>query len=465
MTTSKPDDRLREDRPGMGHQAAEGALTRERIAAAQSAFASEPRNRLMQNAVTQTSLDDVALDRAVVTGMDHSFSDLLDDWKVTNQKRSGRCWLFAGLNLFRPGAMKAMQLKDFEFSQNHALFWDKLEKANYFLEAMIDLADRPLDDRTLHYLLQRPIDDGGQWNMFVNLVAKHGVVPQAAMPETDSSSNTGRMNDLLRFKLREGAWRLRGLRADGASEARLRSAKEGMVELIYRILSIHLGTPPERFDWQWNDKDGGFHRDGSLTPQQFAAKYVTLPIADYVCLVHDPRPESPVGRTFTVDYLGNVAGGAPVAYLNVDIALMKQLAAQVIQDGEPVWFGCDVGKMMRRDLGLWDARLFDFEAVYGSPFELQKADRLLYGHAMMTHAMLFTGVDLVDGRPRRWRVENSWGEEGGRKGFYAMNDSWFDEHMLEIAVHRDRLPAELKAALDDEPIRLPAWDPMGSLAC
>jgi bleomycin hydrolase len=344
------------------------------------------------------------------------------------------------------------------------MFWDKLEKANYFLEAMIDLIDRPLDDRTVHYLLQRPIDDGGQWNMFVNLVRKHGLVPQAVMPETESSSNTGRMNSMLALKLREGAWKLRELRADGAAVDALRKAKEDMVAVVYRILSIHLGTPPASFDWQWNDKDGDFHRDGEMTPQAFAEKYVTLPIDDYVCLVHDPRPDSPVGRTFTVDYLGNVAGGAPMVYLNVDIEQMKAIAAEVIQDGEPVWMGCDVGKMMRRDMGLWDAELFDYAGVYGSPFELEKAERLLYGHSLMTHAMLFTGVDMVEGKPRRWRVENSWGDEGGRKGFYAMNDSWFDQYMLEIAAHKDRLPAELQAAFEADPIVLPAWDPMGSLA-
>jgi bleomycin hydrolase len=441
-----------------------GALAPEQIASLQAAFDADPQHRLMQNAVTQTALDDIALDRSIVTGMDHSFSHLLDDWKVTNQKQSGRCWLFAGLNLLRPGAMKAMNLKDFEFSQNHAMFWDKLEKANYFLEAMIDLVDRPLDDRTVHYLLGRPIDDGGQWNMFVNLVRKHGMVPQSAMPETESSSSTGRMNESLRLKLREGAWRLRSMREGGASIDALRSAKDEMVEVIYRILAIHLGTPPESFDWQWKDKDGAFHRDGEMTPRSFTEKYVTLPIEDYVCLVHDPRPDSPIGRTFTVDYLGNVAGGTPVVYLNIDIERMKQITADIIQYGEPVWMGCDVGKMMRRDMGLWDAKLFDYEGVYGSPFELEKAERLLYGHSLMTHAMLFTGVDMVQGKPRRWRVENSWGDKGGKKGFYTMNDSWFDEYMLEIAAHKDRLPAELQAALEAEPILLPAWDPMGSLA-
>ena len=463
MTTRTPTDRATLA-PPEGPRAPEGALTPERIAAARMAFDAEPRNRLMQNAVTQSPLDDVALDRAVVTELDHSYSNLLDDWKVTNQKRSGRCWLFAGLNLLRPGAMRAMRLETFEFSQNHLLFWDKLEKANYFLEAMIELAVRPIDDRTLHYLLHRPIDDGGQWNMFVNLVRKHGLVPQAAMPETESSSNTGRMNDLLCHTLRDGARELRTLQAQGASPAELRAAKDARVERVYRMLSIHLGTPPERFDWQWNDKDRVFHRDGEMTPRAFADKYIDLPLDDYVCLVHDPRSTSPVGRTFTVEHLGNVVGGEPVKYLNVGIDVMKDAAMRTIMDGEPVWFGCDVGPMMRRDLGLWDAAMFDYEAIYGTTFSLDKASRLVYHQTKMTHAMLFTGVDVWHDRPRRWRVENSWGDENGQKGFFIMNDSWFDEYMFEVAVRRSYLPETLRNAIDQEPIVLPAWDPMGSLA-
>jgi bleomycin hydrolase len=202
-----------------------------------------------------------------------------------------------------------------------------------------------------------------------------------------------------------------------------------------------------------------------MTPQQFARQYLTLPIDDYVCLVHDPRRTSPFNRTFTVQHLGNVVGGGIVLYLNVDIGLMKELAMRSIVRGEPVWMGCDVGKMMRRDLGLWDKNLFDYEAVYDTAFRLDKANRLVYHQTAMTHAMLFTGVDVVNRRPRRWRVENSWGEEKtGRKGFFVMNDSWFDEYMFEIATRKSALPKPLQQALKLPPIILPPWDPMGSLA-
>ena len=425
-------------------------------------FSSNPAYRLTQNAVTKVGLDDVAINREVVNATSHALSIALDDWKVTNQERSGRCWLFAGLNLLRVGAMRKMGLKEFEFSQNFVMFWDKLERANYFLEAIIETADRDVDDRTVAFLLDSAANDGGQWNMFVALVDKHGLVPKAFMPETHSSSNTGRMNSVLRNLLRQGAKTLRHACARSAEEARAEKAE--ILAVVHRVLCIHLGTPPSQFDWQWIDSDRTFHRDGALTPREFARRYVELPLDEYVCLVHDPRPQSPTGRTFTVEYLGNVVGAPPVTYLNVEAPVMKGLAVRALESGEPVWFGCDVGKMMSNDFGIWDTALFEYPALYDTTFHLDKADRLLYHDTEMTHAMLFTGVDLADGRPRRWRVENSWGSDKGKDGFFTMNDPWFDEYVFEIAARRSQLTDELRRALDQEPIVLPAWDPMGALA-
>jgi bleomycin hydrolase len=304
--------------------------------------------------------------------------------------------------------------------------------------------------------------DGGQWNMFVAIVNKHGLVPKAFMPETHSSANTSRMNSVLRNLLRQGAKSVRAATASGAEAAR--AEKADVLRLVYRVLCIHLGTPPDRFVWQWSDKDREFHRDGMLTPREFAAKYVELPIDDYVCLVHDPRSSSPVGQTFTVEYLGNVLGAPPVTYLNVDMPLIKDITSRTLRGGEPVWFGCDVGKMMSNEYGVWDAGLYDLSSVYDAAFTLGKADRLVFHESQMTHAMLFTGVDVLDGVTRRWRVENSWGADSGKDGFYTMNDSWFDEYVFEIAARRGALPAELQGVLGTEPIVLPAWDPMGALA-
>jgi len=440
----------------------DGTLNAQDLEMFRKDFSASPAYRLAQNAVTRVTVDDVAINREIINTTEHTFSTLLDDWKVTNQQRSGRCWLFAGLNLLRVGAMQKMGLKDFEFSQNYAMFWDKIERANYFLEAVIETADRDIDDRTVAFLLDAAAEDGGQWNMFVAIVRKHGLVPKAFMPETQSSSDTGRMNSALRSLLRQGAKSVRAARARGAEAARAEKAE--VLRVIYRVLCIHLGTPPDHIDWQWTDKDRKFHRDGVLTPQEFAARYVDLPIDDYVCLVHDPRSSSPAGRTFTVQYLGNVLGAPPVIYLNVDMALIKDIAAQALQRGEPVWFGCDVGKMMSNEYGVWDAGLYDLPSVYDAAFTFDKADRLVYHETQMTHAMLFTGVDVLDGVTRRWRVENSWGPDKGKDGFYTMNDSWFDEYVFEIAARRDVLPEALRQALDTEPIVLPAWDPMGSLA-
>jgi len=435
------------------------AITLDQIAALRAEFAANPTNRLVQNAVTQTTIDDVALDREVLVGIDRSVSNRLDDWTVTDQKRSGRCWLFAGLNLLRAGAMKKLGTKEFEFSQNYPMFFDKLERANYYLGAILATKGRDADDRTVAFLHNSVMGDGGQWNMFVALIKKHGLVPKSAMPETESSSNTGRMNAALRAVLHQAAKALREAKG-AAAEERVRTEA---LSACYRVLAIHLGTPPTRFEWQWTDSDKQFHRDGELTPLEFAERYVTVDVDEYVCLVDDPRATSPRGRTFTVDFLGNVVGQR-VIYLNVEPGLLKRAAAEAIKAGEPVWFGCDVGKQMRRDLGVWDARLFDYEGVYGTKFTLDKAGRLNFNETEMTHAMLFTGVDLAGDTPRRWRVENSWGDANGEKGFYTMTDSWFDEYVFEIAAHKSALPAELQAALEAEPIVLPAWDPMGALA-
>ena len=441
-----------------------GALTQESVAGFRESFDADPSKRLVQNVVTQHDVNDVALSRSIVTESPHSFSIVLDDWSVTNQAKSGRCWMFAGLNLCRVDTRNILNVKDFEFSQNYLMFWDKLERANFILEAVIETADRPAGDRTVAFLLQNPISDGGQWDMFTALVAKHGVVPKSAMPETESSANSSRMNASLNYQTRQGAKRIRDAYTEESGLDELRAIKDRTLKVIYDMLCIHLGTPPTEVDWQWKDKDGEFTRPGKLTPLEFAANYLQTDIHDYVSLVHDPRETSPEGATFTVEYLGNVVDAPPIKYLNVDIQLMKDITQKMLEDGKPVWMGCDTGKQMHRDLGLWDAELFDYAGVYGADFSLDKAARLEYHQTSMTHAMMFTGVDVVDGVPRRWRVENSWDDKVGNKGFFLMNDSWFAEYMFEIAVPRKYLPPELQKALELEPIVLPAWDPMGSLA-
>ena len=432
------------------------------IAAYRSAFAADPMARVAQNAVSGQDIQSLTLSRSQVQEMDDSFSVHLDAWSVTHQKQSGRCWLFAALNLFRVAAMEKMNLKKFEFSQAHIHFWDKFERSNQFLESMMEMADRSLDDRTVHFMLNDPIGDGGQWNMAMNLIRKHGLVPQSAYPESHSSSSTRYMNATLKELLRTTAGELRSRIEAGMAEADVRAHKESRLADVWRILCIHLGTPPETFDWQWRDKDKKFHRKGNMTPQQFVAEYVAEDWENYVCLVHDPR--NAFYQTYTVDRLQNVSGGPPVVYLNIPVEEMKAIAQRLLEAGTPVWMGCDVAKQMDGKRGLWDAKLFEAQALYGVEYGMDKVSRLRLGQTMMTHAMLFTGVDVVDGQPRRWRVENSWGDDRGIKGYFTMNDNWFDEYMFEIAAPSSQLSEQMLAGLHTEPVVLPAWDPMGSLA-
>jgi bleomycin hydrolase len=428
-------------------------------------FDEDPLNSVRQNAMAESDAGKLALNQKVAMAVDRNFSIRLDDWGPTDQKASGRCWLFAATNLLRAGIIKRLKLKSFELSQSWLMFWDKLEKANYFLEAMMETSDRDIDDRTVATVLRNCVNDGGQWKMFVNVAVKYGLVPKAAMPETLSSSSTGSMNGALMGRLRVAAKLLRDMTRSSHPASDIKKTKEKALADVYGILRVHLGNPPARFDWQWTDDKKKFHRRKGMTAKSFMKEFVSIPLQEYVCLVHDPRKSSPVGRTFTVEYLGNVVEGGIVTYLNVDITTLKGMALKALKAGEPVWFGCDCSKMLHRDLSVWDAKMFDFETLYGMPLELpSKEDRLLFKRTAMNHAMLFTGVDEEKGTPRKWRVENSWGEKGEGKGFYVMNDSWFDEHMFEIAARRSRLPAVLRAALDTPPLVLPAWDPMGSLA-
>ncbi len=420
--------------------------------------------RLARNAVTISGIDGSALDRDKVVGTPTVVSDRLDDWKATAQKKSGRCWMFSSLNLLRSHARKDLGVKDLELSQNFPLFWDKFERANFFLEDIIATADESLDSRLVQFILQEVMGDGGQWDMAVSLYLTHGVVPKQAMPETEASSNTRRMNTQLQVLLRRSGLELRDLVASAASAEDLSDAKEKVLAQVWRILVISLGEPPASFEWEWRDDEGGFHREGVLTPQEFLARHVDMDLTRYVCLVDDPRHEHAKGRALSVEHLGNVVGGREIRYINTDMDVIKSIAAQTLVGGEPVWFGADVSKQADRDSGLLVEDLHDYSGLFGVDLATTKEQRVISGESAMNHAMLFTGVDLLDGKPRRWRVENSWGEEPGDQGFFTMDDAWFSEYVFEVVVSIDSLPVDLRPALTEAPLSLPAWDPMGTLA-
>ncbi|MDY6049869.1 MAG: C1 family peptidase [Corynebacterium sp.] len=411
--------------------------------------------RIARNAVAATPIASVVRNRTVLSRTDPSVEVKLDEWGATDQQKSGRCWIFSGLNMLRASVMGTTGQKDLELSQAYIHFWDKLEKSNYFLQAMVELAPRPLTDRTVDFLLKTPIEDGGQWDMFAGLIAKYGAVPKTAMPETYSSSHTRLLNRDLATVLRQAAMDIRHAAA-GDTDAII----ETTLATVYRILLIHLGTPPREFSWQYRDKDSTFHREDTLTPQQFAATYLPADLDTFVTVVHDPR-HAP-GDMLTVDYLGNIVGADPsVLYLNATPEAMRKMVRTSLDAGRPVWFGCDTLAQSDRDSGTWDAHMLQFSEFYGVKMDMTKRERIETGDSLMSHAMVFTGYDAVAGR---WRVENSWGTEQADKGFWTMNDSWFDEYVFAIAVPRAILPAELASHLTDAPIHLPAWDPMGAVA-
>ncbi len=426
----------------------------------------DPVMRIALNAVTHAGIDACALDRERVVATPTVVSHRLDTWAVTNQKKSGRCWLFSSLNLLRASARTNLGVKDFELSQNYAMFWDKFERANWFLEDIIATAStEDLDSRLVQFLLADVLGDGGQWDMAVSIYLKHGVIPQQAMPETEASSNTRRMNTLLQVLLRRCALDLRGAVARGASTDEVQDMKRTVLSQVWRILVISLGAPPTEFDWEWRDDEGAFHRDGALTPHEFYDRHVGVDLTQYVCLVDDPRISHPKGRALSVEHLGNVVGGRSIRYINAEMDVIKRLAADAIVGGEPVWFGADVSQQADRDSGLLVGGLHDYSGLFGVDLSTTKEQRVLTGESAMNHAMLFTGVDIAeDGTPRRWRVENSWGEEPGDKGYFTMDDDWFTDNVFEVVVRIDALPEDLRAAVTEEPLVLPAWDPMGTLA-
>lgn len=422
--------------------------------------------RLTRNAAMRGEIEDLAMDWESFRKIDHTFSDIVSgEMPVTNQKSSGRCWGFAGLNLFRIYLGRKYNLKEFEFSQSYFMFWDKFEKSNYFLENIIMTLNEPRDGRLMMHLLSNPIQDGGQWHMFINLINKYGVVPQTEMPETFQSSKSMRMNRMITRKLRQFAKTLRNANTKGATPEELRSIKTEMLGVVYRLLTIHLGSPPEIFEWQVRDRKNKFYRFEGLTPKRFFLDHVALDLKDYVCLINCPMSDKTYNEVYTVEYLGNVVGGEDIRYLNLPSKRLKETAIASIKGDNPVWFGCDVGKHFHRKLGVMDIDLFDFNLFYGTNFPMTKADRLEYGDSQMTHAMLFTGVDLNSRiKPRKWRVENSWGNKRSDKGYDIMTDKWFDEYNYEVVVHKKYLTEEELGIYRKEPVRLPPWDPMGALA-
>ena len=442
-------------------------ITPSRIARAHEAFVADRANIVAKNAVSAADVRQAARAPEAAALATTVFDVQLEQGDVTNQLRSGRCWMFASLNTMRFRVMKKLGLKTFELSQAYPLFWDKYERANWFFENIIATAHEPLTSREVAYLLDAPMGDGGQWDMFRAIVKKYGVVPKEAMPETYASSHTAHMNGYLTRWLRAGAKQLRELLAQGGTAEEVEAKKAELLEGAYRILAICLGEPPKTFEVRIRNDKNELKAQGTYTPQAFFAEFVGMELDDYVSLISAPTADKPFMRSYTVKFLGNVREAGGVRYANLPIASLKRAAVAQLKDGLPVWFGCDVGQASLSADGIMDQAAVATDELFGLPIEagLDRAARLDYGESLMTHAMTFQGVNLdAAGNPTRWRVENSWGDDRGKKGYDIMSDAWFDEYVYQVVVDKKYLTDEERAVLDTEPIELAPWDPMGSLA-
>lgn len=421
----------------------------------------------MSHALSRQSVLDASCNNQGVGSMSFCFSNEIETLPVSNQKASGRCWIFAGLNVLRERIAHTCNMdlsEPFELSQNYTAFWDKFEKINYFLETILHTLDRDADDRALCYVLSVGLQDGGQWDMFANTVRKYGVVPKNAMPETFQSSNTAAMNKMASCKLRLCAAQLRKMHQEGASEQALQAKKETMLADFYQYLCMCFGQPPKKVTFEYKDRDKAFHREADLSPQAFFDRYIGNSIDEYISVIQAPTPDKPYNCTYTVEFLGSVVEGSEIRYLNLPMEEFETLILKQIKDGEVVWFGSDVGKFGDRALGVWDDGSFDFETTLGMDFTMTKEEQLIYRDSCMTHAMVLTGVNLEHGKPNRWKIENSWGDERGCKGYYVCSGTWFDRYAYQAVVHKKYLNERQRAALAKEPIVLNPWDPMGSLA-
>lgn len=427
-------------------------------------FQDNSKLRAVENAVTHNGLLKSLETRQSQVENDHVFSIDLTKDKVANQKASGRCWMFAALNTFRHKLISDLNLDNFELSQAHTFFWDKYEKSNWFLEQVIATADQELGSRKVKFLLDVPQQDGGQWDMVVALFEKYGVVPKSAYPESVSSSNSRELNQYLNKLLRQDAQILREAVAAGVGAEGIRAQKEALLQEIFNFLAVNLGLPPRTFDFAYRDKDNNYHSDKNITPQEFFKKYVGLNLSDYVSVINAPTADKPYSKSYTVDMLGNVVGSRAVRYLNLDMTRFKELAIAQMQAGETVWFGSDVGQISDRQKGILATNVYDFDTAMNISFTQDKAGRLDYSESLMTHAMVLTGVDLAEnGEPLKWKVENSWGEKVGDKGYFVASDAWMDEFTYQIVVRKEFLTDEELAAYEAEPTVLAPWDPMRAL--
>lgn len=423
-------------------------------------FRKDPLNKIAMNAVTRGKLDEIALNRDVLNDAFHSFSYEQEPAEITDQKRSGTCWIFAELNWLRTFAQTQHNMKNLALSFNYVVFWDKMEKANYFYELLIEHIDEEPDSRRLFFLLSNPTSDGGEWHMLQNVIDKYGLVPEDVMPETFNRENSRFMNEALSYYLRQGAAELKAMRMRGGSAEELRKKKDKLLEDVFRILAICLGLPPERFNWGFRDKNKNFHREEGITPLEFYDKYVGINPSDVYTIAHCPSSYTEYEKAYTVDFFNNMSDGVSWKWLNLPIRELKQHALKILKKGEACLFGCDVVHASHSKEGLLYDNVYDFDILFRTNFSMKKKTRIDFNQSVMTHAMVFSGVNLLNKKPDKWKVENSWGTKVGKKGYFVMSDKWFDEHVFAIMLKKEFLSPRILELFSQDPVVLPPWFPM-----
>ena len=423
----------------------------------------DDKNAILRHALSKNSLYAITSSQDADPEMDYNFDINIKTMSATNQKASGRCWLFAATNVCREIIAAKCNIGEFELSQSYLAFYDRLEKSNYLLESVIELIDKDYDDRTLTFLLENGVGDGGQWDMFVNLVNKYGLCPKNVFPETNTSSATRDTAQVINFNIRKFASAAKALYQNKGLEA-VRKVKDELLDKIYVLLSDAYGLVPQSFDFEYTDKDGKYHLEKGFNPVSFKERFLGNVLDDFVSLINAPTKDKPFGKTYTIAYLGNVVGGKDVKHLNVTMDRMKELILAQLKDNRIVWFGSDVGFYGDRELGVWDDQKFDLETPFGLSLMMDKGESLDYHASQMNHAMCITGVSFKDNEPRKWKIENSWGMERGKNGYYIMSNTWFDQFVYQAVVDKKYLNEKELKALEEKPIVLKPWDPMGSLA-
>ena len=438
-----------------------GEMDQEMIQEIRESFSNtDPDNKALMNVISNNDIKDLALSRSNVGKMDHYFKYKVDVTGITNQEKSGRCWMFTSLNSLRPVVIDKYNLSDFRFSENYLYFWDQMEKANLFLEAIIENSDKPIDDRKNDWLLSNPIGDGGVWNSFANLVGKYGLVPASAMPETHHSSNTAFLRKILKRKLREQALDLRKLANTKASAEQIHSQKKENLQEIYRILALSLGEPPTQFTYRFVDKEENIGETKSYTPLSFYKEILPNYNPDnYVMLMNDPTRE--YYKLYEIEYDRNVMEGKNWTYINLPNDQFKQFAVASIKANEGMYASCDVGKQLSKDAGTLDINNFDYASLYGVNFTMDKRERIISKESGSSHAMLLMAVDVDDNEnPTKWQFENSWGSSYGNNGYLTFTDEWFNEYMFRLVINKKILDKKTLNVLNQKPIKLPPWDPM-----